>query len=282
MRVQNAICSFVARRNFASVSQTSYPLDMDAVFQIMSPAMFAVALGVAVLAGIVKGTVGFGMPMILIAGLTAFLSPELALAGLIVPTVVTNGMQALRQGVSAAWESVKRFRVFLIVGFFTMVASAQLVRVMPPDVFLLVIGVPVSTFALIQLFGVEIHLPKPSVRLEAAIGGFAGAIGGISGMWGPPTVMYLTALGTEKTEQMRVQGVIYGLGASALVGAHITSGILNTQTAPFSALLVVPAMVGMWIGGRIQDRIDQKTFKRFTLIVLTIAALNIVRKGLMG
>nr|WP_235871351.1 sulfite exporter TauE/SafE family protein [Shimia sediminis] len=248
----------------------------------MSPAMFAVALCVAVLAGIVKGTVGFGMPMILISGLTAFLSPELALAGLIVPTVVTNGMQALRQGIGAAWGSVKRFRLFLAAGFFTMIASAQLVRVLPPDVFLLVIGVPVAGFALIQLFGVVLHLPKPTPRLELGIGAFAGAIGGLSGMWGPPTVLYLTALGTEKTEQMRVQGVIYGLGAVALLGAHVGSGVFNAQTAPFSALLVVPAILGMWIGGRIQDRIDQKTFKRATLIVLSIAALNIVRRGLMG
>ncbi|WP_127112825.1 sulfite exporter TauE/SafE family protein [Shimia sediminis] len=255
---------------------------METVFQIMSPAMFAVALCVAVLAGIVKGTVGFGMPMILISGLTAFLSPELALAGLIVPTVVTNGMQALRQGIGAAWGSVKRFRLFLAAGFFTMIASAQLVRVLPPDVFLLVIGVPVAGFALIQLFGVVLHLPKPTPRLELGIGAFAGAIGGLSGMWGPPTVLYLTALGTEKTEQMRVQGVIYGLGAVALLGAHVGSGVFNAQTAPFSALLVVPAILGMWIGGRIQDRIDQKTFKRATLIVLSIAALNIVRRGLMG
>lgn len=255
---------------------------METVFQIMSPAMFAVALCVAVLAGIVKGVVGFGMPMILISGLTAFLSPELALAGLIVPTVVTNGMQALRQGIGAAWGSVKRFRLFLAAGFFTMITSAQLVRVLPPDVFLLVIGVPVAGFALIQLFGVVLHLPKPTTRLELGIGAFAGAIGGLSGMWGPPTVLYLTALGTEKTEQMRVQGVIYGLGAVALLGAHMGSGVFNAQTAPFSALLVVPAILGMWIGGRIQDRIDQKTFKRATLIVLSIAALNIVRRGLMG
>lgn len=255
---------------------------MDSVFQIIEPGMLIVALGVAFLAGVVKGMVGFGMPMILISGLTTFLAPEVALAGLILPTVLSNGMQALRQGVGAALTSVRRFRVFLIAGFFTMVAAAQMVRVLPQDALLLIIGLPVAGFAIIQLFGVPLYLPRPSPRLEVGIGAFAGAIGGLSGMWGPPTVMYLTSLGTEKTEQMRVQGVIYGLGAVALLGAHLASGVFNVQTAPFSAVLIVPAMLGMWIGGRIQDRIDQATFRRATLIVLTIAALNIVRKGLMG
>ncbi|WP_299349628.1 sulfite exporter TauE/SafE family protein [uncultured Shimia sp.] len=255
---------------------------MDSLFSILSPSLFAVAIAVAVLSGVVKGIVGFGMPMILISGLTTFLSPELALAGLIAPTVGSNLMQATRNGPSAALASVKQFRVFLIAGFCTMVLSAQLVRVIPQDVFLLIIGIPVASFALIQLVGYELRLPRPSFRLEAAIGAFAGAIGGLSGMWGPPTVMYLTSLGTEKTEQIRVQGVIYGLGALTLVGAHIGSGILNAKTVPLTMALLIPALVGMWIGGRIQDRIDQATFRKVTLIVLCVAALNIVRKGIVG
>ncbi len=57
--------------------------------------------------------VGFAMPMILISGLSSVMAPELALAGLIVPTLVTNGMQSLRQGVGAAKASIRKFHVFL-------------------------------------------------------------------------------------------------------------------------------------------------------------------------
>ena len=55
---------------------------------------FLIALG----AGLVKGVVGFAMPTILISGLSSFMAPDLALACLIVPTVLTNAWQALRQG----------------------------------------------------------------------------------------------------------------------------------------------------------------------------------------
>jgi hypothetical protein len=86
---------------------------------------------VAVLAGTIKGLVGFAMPMILISGLGSFLDPELALAGLILPTLVTNGVQALRQGAGAAWKSIKRFRLFLICGGVTLLVTAQFVRLLP-------------------------------------------------------------------------------------------------------------------------------------------------------
>ena len=252
------------------------------ISQTISPAHLAFAFGVALVAGTVKGMVGFALPMILISGLSSVLSPDLALAGLIFPTLITNGMQAMRQGRSAAWGSIKRFRIFLLVGLFFLLASAQMVRVLPQSALLLIIGIPVMIFALMQIAGRNIVLSSANRRVEASVAAFAGLIGGVSGVWGPPTVAYLTALGTEKTEQMRVQGVIYGLGAVALLFAHIGSGVVRTETAPFSVLMILPAVIGMWVGGKLQDRIDQAAFKKATLWVLLIASANLIRRGLMG
>ena len=67
------------------------------LFSLISPLDFVLVCLVAAVAGVIKGMVGFAMPMIMISGLGMILSPELALAGLILPTVLANGVQALRQ-----------------------------------------------------------------------------------------------------------------------------------------------------------------------------------------
>lgn len=255
---------------------------MTSLFSLVSPTELMLAFAVACLAGVIKGMVGFAMPMILISGLGMFLPPEIALAGLILPTLVTNGMQALRQGRKAAWDSMKRFHVFLLVGLVFLLLSAQFVRVLPVNVMLLVIGVPVTGFAFVQLIGFGFTLAAPNKRIEAVVGAFAGFIGGMSGVWGPPTVAYLTALNTPKEEHIRVQGVIYGAGAVALLGAHIGSGVMRLETLPFSVFLLVPAVLATWVGLHLQTLIDQATFKRATLFVLLIAGLNLVRRGVMG
>jgi len=255
---------------------------MGSVLSILSPQDIALALAVAIFAGVVKGLVGFALPMIMISGLSLILSPEIALAGLILPTLVTNAMQALAQGWRAAVDSIRRFRVFLVIGAVMLVGSAQLVGVVPQHVLLLGIGLPVTLFAVLLLAGVRFHLARRSPRIEAAVAAVAGFIGGFSGVWGPPTVAYLTALDTPKADSMRLQGVIYCLAAVVLAGAHVGSGVLTTQTAPFSASLIFPAMLGMWIGGRLQRRVDQALFRRLTLIVLVVAGLNLIRRGLMG
>lgn len=242
----------------------------------------ALACGAAFLAGIVKGTVGFAMPMVMISLLSSFLSPELALAGLMLPTLATNGVQALREGPSAAGRAVREFRVFLGVGVVALLIGAQMVALLEARTLLLAIGGSILFFALLQLAGWRPRpAPRHRVAIEAGTGVLAGFVGGMSGIWGPPTVMLLTALDTPKAAQMRVQGVVYGLGAVALAVAHVGSGILNLATAAFSVCLVVPALAGIRLGFALSDRFDQATFRRATLAVLLVAALNLLRRGLM-
>ena len=238
---------------------------------------------VALIAGFVKGAVGFAMPMIMISGLGSFFAPELALAGLIIPTLLTNLWQSLRQGVGAAVSSARKHWRYLVILLALILIIAQFVLLLPASVFLLALGIPVVFFAVLQLLGWRPRIGANNQRkAEVMFGTFAGITGGFSGVWGPPTVLYLTALDTPKVEQVRVQGVLYGLGAVALAFGHLKSGVLNTETAKFSLLLTVPALFGMAFGFSVQDKLDQARFRRITLIVLVIAGLNLVRRAVFG
>ncbi|SFQ99891.1 sulfite exporter TauE/SafE family protein [Poseidonocella sedimentorum] len=255
---------------------------MDILADLLSPLALLIALGVALFAGVIKGLVGFAMPMIMISGLSSVMAPELALAALIGPTLVTNLLQAFGEGWRAFVQTAKRFRIFLLMGLVMLLLAAQLVSLLPQNLLLLFIAVPIILFAALQLAGVPLVLRRATPTIEAIVGAFAGFIGGLSGVWGPPTVAYLSALNTEKREHIRTQGVIYGLGAIALVFAHIGSGVLTAKTAPLSIVMILPALVGMYVGRKLQDRIDQDTFRRATLLVLLIAGMNLLRRGLFA
>ncbi|SEK43572.1 hypothetical protein SAMN05421666_1434 [Roseovarius nanhaiticus] len=256
---------------------------MDIFAPLGPPELWIFAYVIALAAGIIKGVVGFAMPLILLSGLSSFVAPDLALACLIVPTLLTNAWQALRQGPRAALHSLKRFKLFLVCGGAVLLLSAQLVPVLPASVLLLIIAVPLLAYAGTSLAGRPLRLPpRPGRGVEAGMGAAAGFIGGLSGVWGPITVAMLTAMETEKREQVRIQGVMYGLGALALAAAHVTSGVLNAQTLPLSLALVPPALLGIWTGFQIQDRIDQALFKRLTLWILLLAGLNLLRRGIIA
>jgi len=79
-----------------------------------------------------------------------------------------------------------------------------------------------------------------------------------------------------------VQGVVFLIGAVILFISHLGSGVLNAQTVPLSAAMVVPAGLGMWLGFKVQDKLDPVAFRKATLVILTLAGANLIRKGLMG
>ncbi|MBK5934844.1 hypothetical protein C8N32_10387 [Rhodovulum imhoffii] len=249
----------------------------------LDPVLFAAAAVVALFAGFVKGAVGFAMPMIMISGMSSFLPAEVALAGLILSTVLTNLAQALRQGVGVAVLTIRRYwRLIGCVGGAILV-SAPLVRVLPAHWMYLILGGPILLFTVSQLMGWQLVLPSlHRARAEVAMGLLGGFFGGISGVWGPPVIAYLLSFDTEKQDMVRVQGVVYLIGSLVLVGAHLGSGVLNAQTLPFSAALVVPAVLGMWGGLRLQDWLDPERFRKATLVVLFLAALNLLRRGFAG
>ncbi|MBF9044419.1 TSUP family transporter [Rhodobacterales bacterium HKCCE4037] len=247
--------------------------------------LWAVLTGCAVAfaAGVVKGAIGFALPLIIMSGLSLFLDPFIAVAGVILPALFSNILQVFRH----SWPDIKdaaaeHWRYILIVCIM-IVLVAQIVTMVPEQAFYLILGVPVVALSLIQLFGVTFHIPPERRRVaEWSIGGFAGALGGFTGTWGPPTVLYLIALETPKKRQLLVQGVVYSLGSVSLLGGHIQSGILNATTAVFSGLLLVPVFGGMLIGFWLGDRLDAALFRKITLIVLVIAGANLVRRGLFG
>ena len=255
---------------------------MDFILYTIPPSLWAYAFLISICAGLVKGIVGFALPMVFISGLSLILPPEMALAGLILPTLVTNGVQALAQGPKAALVSTRQFSVFLVSGLVLLLTSAQLVLQIPREIFLGGIGIMVVSFSLLQLSGYRFQVRRENKGIAFLVGSMTGFVGGLSGVWGPPTVAYLTAMNTKKEDQVRVQGVVYGLGAVALLFAHIASGILTWSTLQLSAVLVLPAMAGLWIGRRFQKHIDQALFSKATLAVLVVAGLNLLRLAWAG
>jgi uncharacterized membrane protein YfcA len=256
---------------------------MDMVMAGLTPGAFWAAMAVALFAGFVKGAVGFAMPLIMVSAFSAFLPAEVALAGLILPTLVTNLLQAFRQGWAPAVATTVTYRRFLLGTVVFIAVSAQVFEHIPRVAYLLLLGVPVTAFAAAQLAGLPLALPlRHRNRAEWGLGVIGGLYGGVSGIWGPPLLVFLLSTGVQKVEMVRAQGVVFLIGSIALLSAHMGTGLANAERLGFSTALVLPAMLGMVLGMRLQDGLDQAVFRRWTQGLLVVSGLNLVRQALMG
>ena len=234
-------------------------------------------------AGFTKGAVGFALPMIMISGIGSLISAEIAIAGLILPALVTNIQQSLRNGFASASESFRKYWKLNVILLVMIFLCAQLVVILADWLLFLILGAMITVFGTLQLAGWKMHFKESLTNtVEVIVALIAGFFGGISGVWGPPILIYLMARDTPKQELMRVQGISFLIGSIVLLGAHLNSGVLNATTLPFSALLVIPALAGLILGQKLQDRLAPAPLRRLILFVLVIAGLNLLRRGLIG
>jgi uncharacterized membrane protein YfcA len=256
---------------------------MQDTLALMPMWAFVAAFFVTFAAGFVKGSVGFGMPLVIISGLGLFLEPMLVVAAIVLPIVTSNLQQVSRYGFVEAKSALAEHWRYVSLVCVMILIVAQFVPHIPAQTMYLVLGSVVVILSLVQLVGIRLHIPPSHRRLaEWSVGALAGVVGGLTGTWGPPTVLYLIALDTPKARQMVVQGVVYGLGSISLLAAHLHSGVLNSVTTPFSAMLLIPAFIGMQTGFWMSDRMNPETFRKVTLVVLIVAGANLVRRGLFG
>ena len=231
--------------------------------------------------GFAKGVVGFALPLIAlsVAGVVPALrgrggAADRADAGLepVPGAAAGHRRRPARRCGASGW-----LNLVLVV----MIAlSAQLVVALPDRLLFGLLGVAVSAFGASQLAGWRPRFPPrpPGRRRDRRSAVVAGFFGGLSGIWGPPIVMYLLAAGLPKVEMVRAQSLSFLLGSLVLLLAHLRSGVLNPVTLPASAWMVLPTMVAMFVGYRVHDRLDQERFRKLTLAVLVLTGLNLLRR----
>ena len=230
--------------------------------------------------GFAKGVVGFALPLVGLSLMASFLPGKTALALLLLPILISNLLQALRNGGREAWDCLRKFWRLNLVFVLVLVLAAQLVVVMSDAMLYAVLGVVITTAGVTQLLGWRPRFaPRYNRLAEVITGALCGVLGGIAGIWGPPLIMYLLAIHAPKLEMIRAQSITFFIGAVLLLVAHTHSGILNATTLPVSALMVVPTLAGMFVGYGVQDKLDQELFRRATLIVLVVSGLNLLRRA---
>jgi uncharacterized membrane protein YfcA len=253
----------------------------DGFVAVYGAAAAAGAAGALAAGGFAKGVVGFALPLIALSLTGSFLPYEVAVALLIVPTLVSNLFQALRYGLGAAWGSLRDFWWLNLVLVVMIALSAQLVVALPDRLLFGILGAAVCVFGVSQLVGWRLHFrPEHRRRVETTVALVGGFFGGLSGVWGPPVVMYLLAARLPKAEMIRAQSLSFLFGSVVLFLAHLRSGVLNPVTLPASAWMVLPTMAAMFLGYRVHDRLDQELFRKVTLAVLVLTGANLLRRAL--
>lgn len=245
----------------------------------MTPSTLAFVAVVFVFAGLVKGAVGMGMPIVAM-GLMGLVMPTVeAAAILVVPGFVTNIWQMLvGPGFRAVARRVATLMAGLLVGTLIGIRfmTGEGARWAP-----VALGTVMVIYGLMALYAPRFTMPRRHEPWASPLVGLTtGLLAGGTGLFVVPMVPYLSALGMTKDELIQALGTCFVMCAVALGVALWSQGQFPLALAGTSLLALVPAALGMFLGQKMRGRMDAETFRRWFFYFLVALGLYMAARGL--
>lgn len=229
---------------------------------------------VFIVAGLVKGVTGMGLPTVAIALLSLRMPPLQAAALLIVPSSVTNVWQlAAGSSVYPLWQRLRWVMLAICAG----VAGAFMLGAASWSG--LVLGVALVGYGLLGLTGWRMRVAPRHQRWAGPLAGAAtGLMAGVTGVFVMPVAPYLQALDLDKDDLVQALGMAFTVGTLALAVMLALRGEWQATAAGNSVLALLPAIAGMQLGQWLRERMQPTLFRRcFFLALLALGTHQLLR-----
>lgn len=244
-------------------------------FMDMPSAVLAACLAVFLLAGFVKGVIGLGLPTVAVGLLSLVMSPVQAAALLIVPSMVTNVWQLLAGG---AFLALARRLWAMLAGIVVgTLAGSGFMGIDGGRHAIIGLGLALVLYALAGLASFKLAVSARHEKwCSPVIGLVTGLVTAATGVFVIPAVPYLQALGLEREQLIQALGLSFTVSTAALAVNLGQGGAFGGAVMGASAVVLLPALLGMGIGTWVRARVKAQTFRRCFFAGLLLLGLHLV------
>lgn len=239
-----------------------------------------IVAGTFLLAGMVKGVVGMGLPTVALAILTVTIGLKDAIILMLVPSLLTNIWQAISGG--NVYSLVHRLSGLLISLVLGVVLGSYIFQLAKLSLLSALLGGLISLYAAIGFFSQQKSISiQTEKRASPFIGLVNGILTGLTGSFVVPSVPYLQALDMKRDEFIQAMGIVFSLSTFMLLINFTIYRLISLEMGMISTLAVLPAIVGMIVGQTIRKRLSDQVFRRVFLWSLLVVGLFISYKSLV-
>lgn len=230
---------------------------------------FPIALGIAALAGLVRGFTGFGSALVYIPLVSAVYSPQIAVATLLLIDSISTIPVTIRAIPQCNWREVAPVT---IAGSLALpLGAAMLVHLDPLLLRWFICGLVLVALATLAA-GWRYH-GKPTIAASVGVGLLAGIGAGAAQIGAPPLLVYWLG-GQNSAITVRANIMVYFIMQGVIsVVVYYYSGLFTAQAIVLSVLLGVPFAILLTVGARWFHGTSDALYRRVAYIIIAIAGL---------
>jgi len=249
------------------------------IAEAATPGLIALLASSLLIAGLLKGVIGIGMPVVAFPLLSMLVDVQTAVMLLSVPLVVSNIPQALEGGlVTQTLRSLAPVLVGMAPGVW--IGVAVLLNV-DPAVAKTVAGAVVVLVAAVTLLAPELQIKQRLVFPVGLGAGFCGGLlGGIAALSGPLVFIFLLAKGLRGRAFTKEASMFLVVSSVLLASALISSPRFDWHDVLISTFATAPVVAGTLIGQKVRDVVPADAFKKFVVLVVLLSGAQLVWSGM--
>ncbi len=234
-----------------------------------------IALLTLVIAGIIKGAIGSGVPVVVVPVLTMLYDVKLAIAVLVAPNLFSNALQV--------WQYRTHLLPWRFLMAFAMAGGAGIVLgtwglvVLAPEYLSLGVAGAIVLYLAVKLSRRATALPlSMAERIVLPVGVLAGVLQGAAGMSAPASVTFLNAMQLERRVFIGSISVFFVAITLVQIPALLSAGILTAERFVYSLGALMVILVGMPLGARLGQRLPHRWFDNVIMCLLASIAVKII------
>lgn len=236
--------------------------------QLENPA-FQLLLVAVFVAGIVRGFSGFGTGMIVGPIGSALFTPKLALVILLVMDTFPTIPLVLPALKKVVWREVLPMAVGVM-----LVMPLGIVLLKYGDVIVLRWFFSLVIFTAVAILWSGWHYRGPrTYRISALVGGMSGFLGGVSGLSGPPPIIYWMAARTGAGLVRANLIILFSISEVISIAGYYIASII-TWEGVLKGLIASPIyFVGLMIGAKLFGKASETVYRRVAFTLILMAAI---------
>jgi uncharacterized membrane protein YfcA len=245
------------------------PFTLAAFTAIVSEPRFAIAAGIALLAGLVRGFTGFGSALVYVPLMSAVYEPTVAVPTLMLIDTVCSLPWAVKVIPNCNFREVWPVAIFGTLAIPLGVAALVYVDTLTLRWF---IAVLVLIALAVLIAGWRYH-GKPSLPAMAATGIAAGIGGGSVQIAAPPLLIFWLG-GQNSATTVRANIMVYFIWSGFVTMiAYIWSGLFTAQTLTLAFLFGIPFAIALGVGANWFHGTSDQLYRRVAYLIIAASGL---------
>jgi uncharacterized membrane protein YfcA len=241
----------------------------------LSLELWAAVFAVVALAGLLQGAIGFGFPVIATPMLAMLMDIRTAIVVTVVPNIVTGVVAIVRGG---NWRSsLGRHWPVALWTLPGALLGTKILIFAPQDWLKLFLAIALFVYLRQEALNrVDWSAVRAHPGRAGAVAGFLGGfLSGSVNVALPPLLIYFSALGLPMLVMTQVMNLCFVSARMVQTTGLALAGQIDRAAILISFPLTALALLTMWLGWRIQDRIDAKTYKKLLKVFLWAMAIGL-------